>query len=63
VPFQLKKLRAHLRDRGVGKVTVKKRGSPVDAERLARALSNEGDAHRLVVLTQCEDKPIAIICR
>lgn len=63
MPFQLKKLRAHLRDRGVGKVTVKKRGSPVDAERLARALSNEGDAHRLVVLTQCEDKPIAIICR
>jgi SAM-dependent methyltransferase len=62
MPFQLKRLRAYLRERGIGRVTVKKRGSPLEAERLARDLRTRGDAHRLVVLTQCDDKPIAIIC-
>jgi len=62
MPFQLKRLRAYLRKRGIGRVTVKKRGSPLDAERLARDLRTRGDSRRLVVLTQCDDKPIAIIC-
>jgi SAM-dependent methyltransferase len=63
MPFQLKRLRAYLRERGIGRVTVKKRGSPLDAERLARDLRSRGDLHRLLVLTQCENKPTAIICR
>jgi SAM-dependent methyltransferase len=63
MPFQLKRLRAYLRERGIGRVTVKKRGSPMDAERLARDLRTQGESHRLLVLTQCDDKPTAIICR
>jgi hypothetical protein len=63
LPFNVKRLRAYLRDRNVGSVTVKKRGSPVDTEKLARDLKRRGQEHRLVVLTQLDDKPIVIICR
>lgn len=38
LPFHLKKLRALLRERGVGAVTVKKRGSAVEPEELRRKL-------------------------
>jgi SAM-dependent methyltransferase len=62
MPFHLKRLRAYLRERGIGKVTVKKRGSPLDAERLAHDLRGRGEAHRLLVLTQLDGKPIVIVC-
>lgn len=35
MPFSLKRLRAALRERNVGTVTIKKRGSAVDVERCA----------------------------
>jgi SAM-dependent methyltransferase len=38
MPFNLKKLRAYLRENNVGKVTVKKRGSPITPEQLIRDL-------------------------
>jgi hypothetical protein len=63
LPFNSKRLRSHLRERNVGSVTVKKRGSPVDADKIARQLKQRGDEHRLVVLTRLDGKPIAIICR
>lgn len=60
-PFQLKRLRRYLRERGVGHVTVKKRGSPLDPQDLARQLKLKGDAHALIFLTHLEGKPIVII--
>jgi hypothetical protein len=62
MPFNLKRLRAHLRERNVGKVTVKKRGSPIDADRFARDLKLRGEERRLVVLTHINGKPAVIIC-
>ncbi len=61
LPFQLKHLKAVLRGRGVGAVTVKKRGSPIDTDRLARELSGDGDWPCVVVLTQHVGKPIVIV--
>jgi hypothetical protein len=62
IPFHLKKLRAYLRERNVGRVTVKKRGSPVEVDRFTRDLKLEGDEERLLALTHVAGKPTAIVC-
>ncbi|MEI7769362.1 MAG: methyltransferase domain-containing protein [Chloroflexales bacterium] len=61
-PFGLKRLRASLRELGAGPVTVKKRGSPLDTDALARQLSGAGPRPLVVVLTQHLGRPISIIC-
>jgi hypothetical protein len=62
LPFNLKRLRARLRALDAGAVTVKKRGSPLDADVLARQLSGRGARPLVVVLTQAQGKPVALIC-
>lgn len=62
LPFQLKSLRARLRALDAGAVTVKKRGSPLDTDVLARQLSGAGARELVVVLTQSSGKPVALIC-
>ena len=62
LPFNLKPLRAKLRQMDAGPVTVKKRGSPVDTDALARQLSGHGSRMLVVVLTQAEGRPVAMIC-
>jgi hypothetical protein len=61
-PFQLKRLRAYLRERGIGRVVVKKRGSPLQPEALIRDLRLNGDAERVVFLTHLNGRPIVVIC-
>jgi hypothetical protein len=61
-PFNLKRLRASLRELGAGPVTVKKRGSPLDSDALARQLSGDGPRALVVVLTRHLGDPITIIC-
>jgi hypothetical protein len=60
-PFNLKRLRAELRARGVGEVVVKKRGSPLQPEKLIQALRLKGSQSCVVFLTQARGKPIAIL--
>lgn len=64
LPFNLKLLRARLRALGVGRVVVKKRGSPLDPQALERdlRLSGEGE-ERTIVLTHVRDRHSAILCR
>lgn len=62
LPFSLKRLRALLRARGVGRLTVKKRGSAVEPEQLRRDLRLSGDAEATVVLTRVAGAPTAIVC-
>lgn len=62
LPFQLKNLRARLRSLDAGAVTVKKRGSPLDTDALARQLSGSGSRELVVVLTQASGKPVVLIC-
>lgn len=63
MPFSLKRLRSALRERRVGTVTVKKRGSAVDVERLRRDLRPQGPESATVVLTRIGERPYALICR
>jgi hypothetical protein len=63
LPFNLKRLRATLRQRGVGQVVVKKRGSPLQPETLIRDLRLSGDQERVIFLTHLRGRPIVIICQ
>ncbi|MGY1635114.1 class I SAM-dependent methyltransferase [Geodermatophilus sp. SYSU D00742] len=62
LPFNLKKLRALLRARGVGRVVVKKRGSPIEPEQLARQLRGPGAGSAVVVVTRVAGRPTALVC-
>ena len=62
LPWNLKRLRGVLRERGVGAVEVRKRGSAVDAAELTARLRLRGDASAVVVLTRVADRPWALVC-
>lgn len=52
LPFGVKRLKAYLRERGVGRVTIKKRGTAVTPEALRAQLSLQGPAEATLVLTR-----------
>jgi len=63
LPFNLKRLRSALRARGIGRVTVKKRGSPLQPDDLIRQLRLDGGGESaVVVLTQVGGRHTALIC-
>jgi len=63
LPFNLKRLRAMLQAAGIGRVTVKKRGSPIPPEELiARLKLRGGDRSAVVVLTLIAGQHSAILC-
>ncbi|WP_017582506.1 class I SAM-dependent methyltransferase [Nocardiopsis valliformis] len=62
-PFSLKRLRAAVRTRKAGTVTIKKRGSAVDTEKLRRELRASGPESVTVVLTRIGEKPFSLLCR
>ncbi|MGB9377102.1 MAG: methyltransferase domain-containing protein [Mycobacteriales bacterium] len=61
--FSVKRLRELLRQRGVGIVTVKKRGSPVEPETLRQQLRLTGSAHVVVVVTRVAGTPTVLVCQ
>jgi hypothetical protein len=61
-PFGLKRLRTYMRERGVGRIVVKKRGSPLDPQTLIRDLRLHGDWERTVFLTHLKGEPIVVVC-
>ncbi len=60
-PFQLKRLRAYLRQRRIGKLVIKKRGSPLEPEALQRQLRLEGDQQATIFLTHCQGDPVVVV--
>jgi SAM-dependent methyltransferase len=62
LPWNLKRLRQVLRERGVGAVEVRKRGSAVDVAELTGRLRLAGHAHAVVVLTRVAGRPWAVVC-
>jgi hypothetical protein len=62
LPFNLKRLKAHLRARGIGRVVVKKRGSPIEPETLARQLRGPGSDSAVVVVTRVAGAPTVLVC-
>lgn len=63
LPFSLKRLRALLRERGVGRLEIRKRGSALEPERLRRDLKLSGAAPATLVLTRQAGAPTALICQ
>ncbi|WFF01430.1 methyltransferase domain-containing protein [Micromonospora sp. WMMD964] len=61
LPFSLKRLRALLRERGVGRVEILKRGSALTPEQLRRDLRLTGDASASLVLTRVAGAPTVLI--
>ncbi|MFC0864779.1 methyltransferase domain-containing protein [Sphaerimonospora cavernae] len=62
MPFSLKRLRVALRERDIGNVTIKKRGSAVDIERLRKDLRLSGANSTVITLTRIGDRPYALLC-
>ncbi len=64
MPFNLKKLRAYLREHGVGQVTVKKRGTAVTPETLIAKLKLDQtkNGSRTIVLTRLGGEHVMLIC-
>jgi hypothetical protein len=63
MPFNLKRLKAYLRQHGVGRLTIKKRGHPMTPEQLLAALRPSGDGdERVLVLTRVKGRPAVVIC-
>jgi hypothetical protein len=62
-PFQLKTLRTWLRDRHVGRLTIKKRGTAVEPEQLRRQLRLSGDAEATIVLTRVAGRQSVLAVR
>src|SRR5690606_36451777 len=52
MPFNVKRLRAYLRERGVGRITVKKRGTAGPAGQLRSQLALRGEGSATLVLTR-----------
>jgi SAM-dependent methyltransferase len=62
MPFNLKRLRAYLREHKVGQVTVKKRGVAMTPDELTARLKLKGDESRTLILTRCAGKPMMLVC-
>jgi hypothetical protein len=62
MPFNMKKLKGYLRERGIGQVTVKRRGFPMTPEDVLAALKPRGDNTCTLVMTRCAGQPVVIIC-
>ena len=69
LPFSVKRLRAELRRRGIGVLTVKKRGSAVDVDRLRRDLgfggrrAPRGAPELTLIATRVGRDPVALLAR
>ncbi|MER7331332.1 MULTISPECIES: methyltransferase domain-containing protein [unclassified Micromonospora] len=63
LPFSLKRLRALLRDRRVGRAEILKRGSALEPEKLRRDLRLAGDEAASLVLTRVAGAPTVLVCR
>jgi SAM-dependent methyltransferase len=63
LPFSLKRLRTLLRERGVGRLEIRKRGSALEPEQLRRDLRLSGSGSASLVLTRVAGAPTVLLCR
>ncbi|MBM9459736.1 methyltransferase domain-containing protein [Nocardioides sp. zg-536] len=61
LPYREKQLKAALRERGVGRLTIKKRGVEVVPETLRKRLALSGDAEATIVLTRVAGEGTALL--
>jgi SAM-dependent methyltransferase len=63
LPYKEKQLRAALRERNIGRLTIKKRGVDVVPDELRRRLDLRGDEEATVVLTRAGGHGVALLVR
>ncbi|MGX6602779.1 class I SAM-dependent methyltransferase [Micromonosporaceae bacterium Da 78-11] len=63
LPFSLKRLRTLLRERQVGRLEIRKRGSALEPEQLRRDLRLAGSQGASLVLTRVAGAPTVLLCR
>ena len=63
MPLNVKALRAWLRDRDVGRVTIKKRGVALNADDLRRQLRLSGSVEMTLVLTRVKNQQVCLVVR
>ncbi|KJK58712.1 class I SAM-dependent methyltransferase [Saccharothrix sp. ST-888] len=63
LPFNVKKLKALLRERGVGTVVIKKRGIGITPEELRRQLKPSGPNELTVILSRTDHGPLMMLGR
>ncbi len=62
MPLRVKAVRGWLRARGIGQVTVKKRGASIDPEALRRELTTRGaEGHATLVVTTVAAHPVVVV--
>jgi hypothetical protein len=61
MPLNVKTLRAWLRERDVGRVTIKKRGVVLDADELRRQLRLSGSVEMTLVLTRVKNQQVCLV--
>jgi hypothetical protein len=61
MPFGLKRLRTYLRERDVGRLTIKKRGTAVTPEALRSQLDLRGSSEATVILTRVDGAQKVIV--
>jgi hypothetical protein len=62
LPFSLKRLRTLLRERGIGRLEIRKRGSALEPEQLRRDLRLAGPNAASIVLTRVAGAPLTLLC-
>ncbi len=61
LPFGLKRLKSYLRERDVGRLTIKKRGTAVVPEQLRQQLDLRGGSEATVVLTRVAGRQVVLL--
>ena len=62
-PYQLKALRAYLRDRDIGRLTIKKRGVSIEPDQLRRQLRPSGAGEATIAITRVGGQQTVIVLR
>jgi hypothetical protein len=63
LPYREKQLRAALRARGIGTLTIKKRGVDISPEQLRKRLDLRGEDEATLVLTRARGQGIALLVK
>ena len=63
LPYREKQLRAALRERGIGRLTIKKRGVDIVPEQLRKRLALQGDDEATIVLTRVAGQGTCLLVR
>lgn len=63
LPLRVRGLAQHLRERGIGRLEIKKRGVEIDPEKLRRDLKLRGDNAATLLITPIASRPAAILAQ